>query len=134
MKNSFGFTLMELMIVVIIVAILVTLALPVYHRTVERSRMSEAYLHLEAIKNAELAYYNKYNTYALLLNDLTVDNPNNLPVETRYFDYAEIIPQYPSGGFSIQCTRNDTNNVLSFDYYIYMNQDGKIETNFYSGP
>lgn len=125
---------MEIMIVVIIISILVSLAFPFYYRSVERSRMNEAYYHLSAIRNAELAYYTKYLTYADNLLDLTADNPNDLPLRNRYFDYNEDILTIPTGigsGFVAACTRNNTNNILSFSYYVNINQDGIISTNFY---
>lgn len=125
---------MELMIAIVILAILVTLAFPLYQRTVERSRMSEAYLHLEAIKNAEFAFYNKYNEYSPLLNALIVDNPNDITTaDTRYFEYNQgIVLQISPPGFKAQCTRNDKDNALGRNYFIWINQDGQIWSDFYT--
>ena len=130
---------MEVMIVVIIVAILAAIALPLYTRTVERSRMAEAYTQLSVIREAQLAYYNRYLQYADFLNDLInfrLDDPNSDDLyPNRYFQYKNIITAPISGdGFVVQCTRNDTNNVLGLNYYISMNQDGQIDTDFYSRP
>ena len=44
MKNQQGFTLIELMIVVAIVGILASIALPVYGKYVLRSQISEGYI------------------------------------------------------------------------------------------
>ncbi len=51
-----GFTLIELMIVVIIIAILATLALPQYVRAVERTRVGKGKHHLGLIAQAEKLY------------------------------------------------------------------------------
>lgn len=51
-----GFTLLELLMVVIIIAILASIALPQYLRVSERSRASEALTVLAAIRSAELRY------------------------------------------------------------------------------
>ena len=37
-----GFTLVEILVAVMIMALLVTMAVPMYDRTVEKSRMAEA--------------------------------------------------------------------------------------------
>lgn len=50
MRNSRGFTLIELMIVVAIVAILASIALPAYQDYVVRSRVSEALLATSELK------------------------------------------------------------------------------------
>lgn len=136
MKQNTGFTLIELMVAIVILAILVALAFPIYNRVVERSRISEAYTHLSAVKDAALAYYNKYYGYPTYLNQLTVDNPNNMPIQTRYFNYDTMFNSgfEPPSGFTYSCTRNSTNNSGAYSYQVWINQDGEIGTNFYTGP
>jgi len=53
-KNAF--TLMELMLTVIVVAILVSIAIPNYINTVERARAREARATLESMRAAEQTY------------------------------------------------------------------------------
>lgn len=51
-----GFTLTELLTVVLIVGVLTSLALPQYMRSIERSRATEAMTYVKAINDAAYAY------------------------------------------------------------------------------
>ena len=57
MKNCLhkkGFTLVETLVAVMIVVLLVTMAVPLYEKTVEKSRMAEARTMLKKILDAKL--------------------------------------------------------------------------------
>ena len=55
--NKQGFTLTELLITVVIVGILVSIALPMYTRTIERSRATEAMAAIKAMNDSIYAFF-----------------------------------------------------------------------------
>ncbi len=59
-----GFSLIELMIVVAIIAILAALAIPDFLRYVTKTRQSEAKMNLGEIYVAQMAYYGEHSTFA----------------------------------------------------------------------
>jgi type IV pilus assembly protein PilE len=68
-----GFTLMELMVVIIIVAILAAVAVPLYINYVKDARRTEAKGAIAAVISAQQIYYQEFGEYADQLTLLKVD-------------------------------------------------------------
>jgi type IV pilus assembly protein PilA len=70
-RRSRGFTLIELMIVVVIVGILATLAVVGYRKLVQSSHVSEATGMVQSIRVAQEGYHSETQQYANVSNSLT---------------------------------------------------------------
>ena len=80
-----GFTLVELMIVVVILGILAAVAIPAFTRYVKRSKTSEASGNIAKIYQGELSYYQSSSDRLSSAGFATAAaNPNAAPGNTRY--------------------------------------------------
>ena len=62
-REELAFTLVELMVTVSILAILATVAIPMYSNYVNRAKQSDAIIGLKAAQMAEEQYYSENNVY-----------------------------------------------------------------------
>ena len=74
LKNA-GFTLVELLVVVLIIGVLTAIAVPQYEKTVEKARTAEALTAIRTIIQAEKSYYLANGSYAKKFDDLDIDIP-----------------------------------------------------------
>ncbi len=72
-RRKRGFTLIEVLIVVIILGILATLAVPQFTRMIDRARMAEAWAGLGAVRTAQSVYWMEHASYADNVDDLDCD-------------------------------------------------------------
>ena len=129
-QRRHGFTLLEIIIVIIIISILASLAMPRYSKTVEYARGLEALIQIGTIRQSLNRYYLPKQTYVgATLNNLDVENP--MTDIMAHFTYTIFISSPVA--FTVVATRNtfdggDNSSMMTID------QDGiKSGTGIYSG-
>ncbi len=89
-SNEKGFTLVELMVVVVIIGILASVAMPKFAQMISRAKTTEAKRILGQIVELEVAYYYKFSAYFEFDN---VDAPEIdflLPNNSKFdYDFAD---------------------------------------------
>lgn len=103
-NNKSGFTLLEIIIVIIIVGVLASLALPRFFATVEFSKSAEALQSLAVLRDSVERYYlASGGTYVgSTMANLDIANPGTSP--GARFTYA--ISGQSAIGYTIQASRN----------------------------
>ena len=121
-KNKSGFTLLEIIIVIIIVGILASLAMPKFFKTVEYSRSAEALTNLGAIRRAMDVCYQPTQNYAPCTDftKLSVEDPGLM--FGAHWTYTWTIA--PPSAFVITAARNAVDGGVAADK-ITIDQDGK---------
>lgn len=139
-RNQRGFTLVELMIVVIIVGILAAVAIPMYQGATERAKASEAVAALGTIRGAMRVYYAEHGTYVnanfVTGNQVTagsVLDVSDNDLLGRYFSSPcyTFAADATATTFSIECDGGDAGNVAPYHSEVStivrtINQDGDI--------
>ena len=74
MINKKGFSLVELMIVVVIMGILIAVAIPLYGSIIKNAKNKTCASNIDAIEKAALVYYNENGKAASDISDLKFDD------------------------------------------------------------
>ncbi len=122
--------MVEVLIVIVVVGILASLAIPIYLRNVNSSRRVEAYRHIELIKGSLTRWYSVNGasyTGAALGGTLDYD-PNNVLTQggqTQNFNYTLAVPTDQT--YVITATRNGNNAPgVTLNQTITMNEAGTL--------
>ncbi|MCL2888686.1 MAG: prepilin-type N-terminal cleavage/methylation domain-containing protein, partial [Elusimicrobia bacterium] len=92
-----GFTLLEMLVVVLVIGILAAIAIPMYQKSVERSRATEAFEILSQIRNRQEE------------RNLLGRTKEDRAYATTFSDLGEVVANYPS----------PVANALSTDTFTY---------------
>ena len=131
LRTSGGFSLIELMIVVAIIGILATIAVPNFTKFKNKAKQSEAKGHLSAIYTGEKTFYNEFDGYIGSVNAIgfAVDGSNtsysagftgchNNPDSAGKWNYASCTASLPGAitsptGYSTQASSGASGTFLA---------------------
>jgi prepilin-type N-terminal cleavage/methylation domain-containing protein len=117
-----GFTLLELIVVIVILGILATLGYSQYSTMAEKGRAAEAKAVLGQILHAVRAYYLQNGVLPGSLSELAVDAPTAC-TSTNYFSYW--VPAYDGNCVGAgRCTSGGKTPNASREYRMYIRIDG----------
>ena len=121
-KNKSGFTLLELLVVVVIIGILAAIALPQYSLAVTKSKFAALKIITKSIAEAEQRYYLAYDTYTTQFEALDIDvkNIGSLSPEGDYLIFNPNSYCYISLKYGYNCY----DKKINMAYQISLN--GKI--------
>ena len=127
--RKIGFTLTELLVVVIIMAILATLALPMLVKTIEKAKVGEATSNLNLIRTGQKIYFleKAYFSGTGGIGDLNIENPND--ATAAYFTYSITTAGGATGDFTARAQRKNTAPSPYDTYYYEISKDGTITSN-----
>lgn len=100
-----GFTLLELIVVIIVLGILASFAIPQFIAATEKARAGEALSILPTLAQAQIRYATEYGSYTTTTTSLDTE----IPAQLRYFSVTLVAP-VPG----LDDTDGDGNNRIAY--------------------
>ncbi len=120
-----GFTLTEMMMVVLLLGILATIAFPRYIQVVEKGRSAEARQALGAIRDAELAYYLEYDVFTAVMGNLGLPYPAAC-TGTYYYNYGIAVNGATFTATATRCTAGGKAPQAAAAHVVNLTQAGVL--------
>jgi len=127
-RTEGGFTLMELTVVIVIIAILAAVAVPLYINYVKDAQRTEAKGAIGAVVTAEQTYYQMNNTYTL---DTFIKNPAQNPGQQRLNcdltdalnSWSISVTQADATGFTVSAVGRDGTPAANLTQQLVFSRD-----------
>ena len=116
-----GFTLVELAVVIVIIGVLAAFGVPRFLKSVERTKASEAFAYLSAVRGAQERYIAKEGIYADEISKLDITQ-----AAPKYFDTVDAVITSNDAGvpkWKLTLTRDATSSSYGA-YTVCFTQNG----------
>ena len=102
-QTNYGFTLVELLVVVLVIGILAAIAIPEYQKAVFKSRAGQIISLVRSLGEAQESYYLNHGKYASSFDDLDLTIP-----ATQEYHYGKPAKQFGDWDVSMYCPGGGT--------------------------
>lgn len=119
LRKAKGFTLIELVIVIVIVGILAAVSVPIYRGYTRKAMASEAMALAASVASAEKIYYAEHSAYAAVTNaQATAGGTAAIPVDPRGNKYFTSYAVTTAAGPTFTVTTSGTGDAsgITFTY------------------
>ena len=126
-NNKRGFTLIEILIVIVVLGVMAGFAVPVYLGQTQKSYQIEAIRHLSAMRESALRYFAANGNYDGMYIDSMDYNPNTaVGGQTRHYNYSVDAAGGTTCYFTAECNCDACGGAGSITAEIQMNQAGEV--------
>ncbi|MBU4590874.1 MAG: prepilin-type N-terminal cleavage/methylation domain-containing protein [Candidatus Omnitrophica bacterium] len=121
-----GFTLLEVLIVVIIIGILAAISLPQYISTIEKARSGEAVTNVGSLRTAIDRYWYQRGEITTNPDNLDIDNPNSVTNKLYSYSIADNGTTSSARAYTITATRTVSGITYTVTWVQTSNTTGKL--------
>ena len=116
MKNKSGFTLVEILVIVLIIGVLTAIALPAYKKSAEKSKVTAAINTMSVVAKSQHTWYLDHNNYTNKFDNLSIELLDKAGKKAKNSEFEDINYKYKLVDAGIMAERNNKEYFIYKDY------------------